>query len=73
MSNWFCSIPRSEYNNISDLYFHGHSRGLGCSCGHARDHDYGHGHKEYFKNTFYHQKWNNNVKKKKEKGENNGK
>jgi len=34
-----------------DLYFHG------------RDSDYGHGYKGNFKDTFYHQKWNNNVKK----------
>jgi len=40
---------------IFDLYFHG------------RDNDYGHGYKEYFKDIFYHQKWNNNVKKREEK------
>ena len=29
-----------------------------------RDLDYGHGYKENFKDTFCHQKWHNNVKKK---------
>jgi len=37
-----------------DLYFHGHNS------------DYGHGYKGNFKDTFYHQKWNNIVKKEKE-------
>ena len=71
--NWFCFIPKSECNNISYLYFYGHSRGLGCGCGHAKDHDCGHDHKENFKKTFYHQEWNNSARKEKQKGENNGK
>jgi len=62
-TNLFCSITRSECNNISNLYIHGHSRDLGCGCGHDRDHDCGHGHKENFKKTFYHQNWNSSVKK----------
>jgi len=37
-----------------------------------RDIDYGHDYKENFKDTFYHQKWHNNVKKEK-KCENIGK
>ena len=37
-----------------DLYFHDRDR----------DFDYGHGYKENFKDTFCHQKWHNNVKKK---------
>jgi len=42
-----------------DLYFHDH------------DLDFGHGYKENFRDTFCHQKWHNNVKKKgKEKCEN---
>ena len=44
-----------------NLYFNGHGS------------DYGHGHKGNSKDTFYHQKWNNNVKKEKGKSENNGK
>ena len=56
------STPSPEVDVATfDLYFHG--------C----DSDYGNGHKGNFKDTFYHQKWNNNVKKGKEKCENNGK
>jgi len=48
--------PFPEVNATTfDLYFYG------------RDSNYGHGYKRNFKNTFYHQKWNNNVKKGKEK------
>ena len=36
------------------LYFHDRDRDL----------DYGHDYKENFKDTFCHQKWHNNVKKK---------
>ena len=32
-------------------------------CFHGRDNDFEHDHKGNFKDTFYHQKWNNNVKK----------
>jgi len=54
--NW--SIPISECSNIFFLYFH------------TRDNDHGHGHERNFKQTFFHQKWHNNVKNEKEKGEN---
>jgi len=30
---WFYSILKSESNNISDSYLHGHSCGLDCGCG----------------------------------------
>jgi len=43
------------------FFFHGHSCDLGHGCGRASDHDCEHGYKENFKETFYHQKWNNNV------------
>jgi len=47
------SAPFLEVNAITfDLYFH------------DRDIDYGHGYKGNFKDTFCHQKWHNNVKKK---------
>jgi len=49
------SAPFPEVNAAKfDLYFHDRDRDL----------DYGHGYKEYFKDTFCHQKWHNNVKKK---------
>jgi len=43
---------------IFDLYFH------------DRDIDFGHGYKGNFKDTFFHQKWHNNVRKGKRKCEN---
>jgi len=50
------SVPFPYVNAATfDLYFHG--------C----DIDYGHGYKENFKDTFYHQRWNNNVKEKEKK------
>jgi len=61
---WLCSISRSQCKIIYDSYFHGHSRGIGSGC--ARDHGCGHDHKGNFKETFYHQKWNNNEKMGKE-------
>ena len=49
--NWFYSIPRREWINIYDLYFHGQSRSLGC--GYAKNHDCGHGYIGKFKNTHF--------------------
>jgi len=49
------SAPFPEVNAATFyLYFHDRDRDL----------DYGHGYKENFKDTFCHQKWHNNVKKK---------
>jgi len=47
--------------NVFDSYFHGHSHDLSRGCGHASDN----GHKENFKETFYHQKYNNMRKREK--------
>jgi len=52
-----CPISSTLFSKVNattfDLYFRGH------------DSDDGHGHKGNFKDTFYHQKWNNNVKREK--------
>ena len=54
------SAPFPEVNVATFyLYFHDRDR--------DRDLDYGHGYKENFKDTFCHQKWHNNVKKKEKK------
>jgi len=70
--NWFCSIPVSKCHNISNLYFHAHSCGLGCGCG-QRIMIVDLVIKKISKKIFCHHKWNNSVKKEKEKGENNDK
>ena len=50
--------PFLEVNAATfDLYF----------LDHDHDIDYGHGYNENFKDTFCHQKWHNNVKKRKRK------
>jgi len=52
------SAPFLEVNAVTfDLYFHDSDRDI----------DYGYGYKENFKDTFCHQKWHNNVKKRKMK------
>jgi len=49
------SAPFPKVNAVTFyLYFHDRDRDL----------YYGHGYKENFKDTFCHQKWHNNVKKK---------
>jgi len=52
------SAPFPEVNATTfDLYFHDCDRYI----------DYGHCYKEIFKDTFCHQKWHNNMKKRKRK------
>jgi len=52
------SAPFPEVNTATfDLYFYDHDHDL----------DFGHGYKDNFKDTFCHQKWHDNVKKRKRK------
>lgn len=76
-NHYTCPISSASFPKVNATIFDSYFLGRGCNLGHglscSSDHGRGHGHKKIFKEIFYHEKWNTNVKRGKEKCENNDK